>query len=269
MADNNLLEQMLEHLVNEDKEKAEELFHQYVVEKSREIYETLLDENVEDLEEEDEEEDEDKEEVEESFLELDLDEEDDDTVDPADDLINDVDDEEEMDMDDDEGEEDTDELFQDLESIVDELQAKFDELQGNGEDDMDMDMDAEETEEDFSFESKEEYDELATIKEYVDRVAGGHGAEQKGSAESADNKKSTIDNMKNDMGGTASNLNQAEEAKGGSESGLSSNSPKDMNTGNVNTPGSKNATKMSNEPGHGAEKKGSAEQADNKNSLFK
>ena len=42
-----------------------------------------------------------------------------------------------------------------------------------------------------------------------------------------------------------------------------------MNTKNVNTPGSKNATKMSNEKGHGAEKKGAAENADNKQSIFR
>jgi hypothetical protein len=39
MADKNILEQMLGHLVNDDKQKAEELFHEYVVAKSREIYE--------------------------------------------------------------------------------------------------------------------------------------------------------------------------------------------------------------------------------------
>ena len=42
MADNKLLSQMLEHLVNEDSAKAEELFHEYVVAKSREIYENLI-----------------------------------------------------------------------------------------------------------------------------------------------------------------------------------------------------------------------------------
>ena len=37
MADNKFQE-MLEHLVNEDREKAEEIFHDIVVEKSRKIY---------------------------------------------------------------------------------------------------------------------------------------------------------------------------------------------------------------------------------------
>jgi hypothetical protein len=34
---------MLEYLINEDRAKAEELFHEIVVEKSREIYENILD----------------------------------------------------------------------------------------------------------------------------------------------------------------------------------------------------------------------------------
>jgi len=47
MADKELLSQMLEHLVNENQEKAEELFHDYVVAKSREIYESLIEEEME------------------------------------------------------------------------------------------------------------------------------------------------------------------------------------------------------------------------------
>ena len=43
MAEKSLLEQMLERLVNDDQAKAEELFHEYVVAKSREIYENLID----------------------------------------------------------------------------------------------------------------------------------------------------------------------------------------------------------------------------------
>ena len=42
-------EQLIEYIINEDEAKARELFHQIVVEKSREIYESLIDEQ--DLEE--------------------------------------------------------------------------------------------------------------------------------------------------------------------------------------------------------------------------
>jgi len=48
MTDRNKFEQMLEYLVNEDQAKAKEMFHQIVVEKSREIYENLLAEEFKD-----------------------------------------------------------------------------------------------------------------------------------------------------------------------------------------------------------------------------
>ena len=44
-------EQLIEYVINDDNEKARELFHNIVVEKSREIYENLM--NEEDIEEED------------------------------------------------------------------------------------------------------------------------------------------------------------------------------------------------------------------------
>lgn len=40
----NKYEQLIEHIINDDEAKARELFHQIVVEKSREIYESLMDE---------------------------------------------------------------------------------------------------------------------------------------------------------------------------------------------------------------------------------
>ena len=39
----NKFEQLLELLINEESEKAEQLFHEIVVEKSRDIYENLAD----------------------------------------------------------------------------------------------------------------------------------------------------------------------------------------------------------------------------------
>ena len=71
------------------------------------------------------------------------------------------------------------------------------------------------------------------------------------------------------MGGTSANIVKGGEESGKNTGGLADITPKDMNTKNVNTPGSKNATKMSNEKGHGAEKKGAAEKADNKQSIFR
>lgn len=304
MADKTTLEQMLEHLVNDDAAKAEELFHEYVVSKSREIYEDLIEEEVKDEEVDEASKDDDAEdkevdeaskdddaedekvdeasdkdeEVEESSKDEEVDEEfeevaiEADDEDPMDAMGGDKTDDLETDItgDSEEGDKEPEELFQDLDSIVDELQSKFDEIKGEEGDE--MDMDAEKEEEMFAPESSADPEgdaELATMREYVEKVAGGHGAETKGSADTADNKKSVVDNMKNDMGGTSANILKGGEESGKNDGGLADITPKDIASGNVNTPGSKNATKMSNEKGHGAEKKGAAENADNKQSIFR
>jgi hypothetical protein len=261
MAEKNpLVEQMLEHLVNGEQQKAEELFHEYVVSKSREIYEGLIESEI--AEESDEEKDEENdEEVEEDFEEIALE------ADPTDDLAAELGDEEDemgdmddMDMDDEEGDKDPEELFQDLDAIVDELQAKFDDMKG-GNDDMD----------DADDEMKDDFD-LETVREYVEKVPAGHGAEKKGAAEKADNKKSAIDNMKNDMGGTTANILSSKEDSGakGTAGGLASNKAQQMKTGNINVPGGKAGSAFAKkEPGHGAEKKGAAEGSTDGQSLFR
>ena len=281
MADKNTIEQMLEHLVNGDQAKAEELFHEYVVEASREIYESMIESEMSD-EEDDEEvdeaaEDDDAEEdkVEENFdefedltIEADDDEE---GADPTDDLLGDI----EMDDKDgesDDGEEDLESKVMDLEDAVEELEAKFAELAGEeaGEEDSDMDdMDDMGSMDDGEEKMKDSFDqELATMREYVEKVAGGHGAEKKGAGEKGADTKSPVAG-KNDMGGTTANIAKGGEG-GGSDKGLLSPKTKEDNAGNVNTPGAKNGNAFSTkEPGHGAEKKGAAEQADNKQSLFR
>ena len=263
MAQKETLEQMLEHLVNDEQDKAEELFHEYVVAKSREIYESLIEEEMDDEDEDEDEEnvdeavedDEDEEEVSEELTDEDFDiEEADDEDDMSDmmggdetdDLVSDVEDDEEMDMDD-EGDEDTEELFQDLESIVDELQSKFDELKGDEGDD-EEDMDDEEMKDDFDV-------ELATVREYVEKIGAPSNTD------SADNKKSTIDNMKNDMGGTSANI-----VAGGEETGRTADKPKEDSAGNVNVPGGKASKSMSKESGGAAN---SESGADNTDSLFR
>jgi hypothetical protein len=294
------LEKMLEHLVNDNTAKAEELFHEYVVTKSREIYENLIEEEMDDedvkedskdeevdeaskdddaddkVDEASDEDDEDKvdestdEEVDEEFEEVAVEADDEDPMDAmgadkGDDLESDIT------SDDEDGDKEPEELFQDLDSIVDELQAKFDEIKGG--DDMDAGDDMGDKEEEmFAPESSADPEgdaELETMREYVEKVAGGHGAEAKGSAEAADNKKSVVDNMKNDMGGTTANIAKGGEANGKNDGGLADINAKEENAGNVNVPGAKGATKMSPEKGHGAEKKGAGENADNKQSIFR
>jgi hypothetical protein len=288
MADKSKLEQMLESLVNDDQAKAEELFHEYVVAKSREIYENLIDSELAEASEEEEEEveeamdeeddekvdeavDEDDEEMEEGFEDIAI--EADDEMggmggDPTDELSGELDGEEgeEGEM----GEKDPAELFQDLDAIVDELQAKFDAMGGDvGGDEMGGD------EMGPPDEMKDDFD-LATVREYVEKVGNGHGAEKKGGAEGtfsgtggsagATNTKSAVAG-KNDMGGTASNIAQSKEeavtlANQGHLKGSSlfKGNPKEDNAGNINVPGGKAGGAFSKkEPGHGAEKKGEAE----------
>ncbi len=268
MADNKLLQQMLEHLVNEDQQKAEELFHEYVVAASREIYESLIDSEIAEEEEKEEDEDEENKKVDEASDE-DEDEENkkvdeefediaiegDDEEGPMGDPTGDLEDELEMgDEEDEEGEKSEEELFQDLESIVDELQAKFDELKGGDEGDMDMGGDDE---------MKDDFD-LETVREYVEKVPtakmGDNGANAK-----------SIVAGKNDMGGTTANIAKGGEAKGeGTKGGLLNPSTKEDNAGNINVPGGKAGNAFSKkEPGHGAEKAGAKESADNKQSLFR
>ena len=173
MATQNKFEQMLEKLVNEDKAGAEELFHEIVVEKSRDIYESLLeseldDEAVEETTDEEVEETTD-EEVEETADE-DLDESDDDAEldedfnldefeveadpmaamggDAGDDMMGDVEMPDAGEMPGEEGEEELEDRVMDLEDALDDLKAEFDKMmsdedgEGDEGDEMDMDMDA-------------------------------------------------------------------------------------------------------------------------------
>ena len=271
MADKNILEQMLGHLVNDDKQKAEELFHEYVVAKSREIYEQLIEAEMDDEEEKEEEVDEASDEEKEEG-EDDLDENFEDIAyegddeeggfggDATDDLAGEMGPDEEGN--DEFADKDPEELFQDLDSIVDELQAKFDAM--NGDDMGGDDMGDEE-------EMKDGFD-LATVREYVEKVPAGHGAEKKGQGEKADGSATGLKFQKNDMGGTSANILSGKDGQDGGYPGAGSTvkgssllkgKPQLQDGGNVNTPGAKNGNAFSTkEPGHGAEKAGSKESAD-------
>jgi translation elongation factor EF-Tu-like GTPase len=113
---------------------------------------------------------------------------------------------------------------------------------------------------------EEEVDEFAGLMEYTIKVpAPKHG-------DNGVNTKSTIDNMKNDMGGTTANIAQNfSTTTGGTKGGLLKPTTELQNAGNINVPGA-NAGKTAfkkKEPGHGAEKAGAKETADNKQSLLK
>ena len=269
---------MLEHLINGEQSKAEEVFHDLVVAKSREIYENLLDDDfqVDETTEDDVEEDVD-EDVEENF---DLEAVGGDGADAMIDAVTDggmgdemdggMDDE--MSMDDEEGDAPaTKDDVMDIKDALDELRAEFEAKMGGNSDDMDS-MDDEEGAEDDGEEEEgddEESDDeenpfaKESMREYVEKVAP---------AKMGDNgvgNKSTVAG-KNPLGNTGTTANIAkggESNKGGTQGGLANPSTKDLNTGNVNVPGSKTATKMHPTKGHGAEKKGSGDNGVNTRSI--
>ena len=275
MTDRSKFEQMLEHLVNEESDKAKELFHQLVVEKSREIYENILSEDFTTEAEEDEEMDESAEEDEEAVEEAkDEDEEDldenfgfaeggdeEDTGDiggdAGDDFVSDIDAGDEGDEEGMGGEGDIEDRVVDLEDALDDLRAEFEALMGDeaGGDDMgDMGGDDMGGMDDMGDEESDD----SFMREYVEKVGnpkhGDNGA----------NAKSTVAKA-NNMGGTTANIVKGgESTTGGTKGGLLNPSTKEENFGNVNVPGG-NAGKTAfkkKEPGHGAEKKATGDNGD-------
>lgn len=224
----NKYEQLIEYIINEQEEQARELFHQIVVEKSREIYENLIDETdfdesfrpgdqVEDLV---------------KSVQADgtegIPEAEDDELAAHDDMDMDIGDD---DMGDDmggdnmeighgeEGEEGLEDRVMDLEDALDELKAEFDKLMA-GEEGEEEHEDGEEPE---GGEEEPKGGEEHMISEYVHKVGNdwdknGNQGEGKAVGARADsvtgatNTKTPVAS-KNDMGGSAGNI-----VKGGSES---------------------------------------------------
>ena len=137
----NRFEQLIEYVINDDEQKARELFHDIVVEKSRQIYEDIMTDEAEEIEEG----------AEEELDEMDM------GGDASNDLIDDVEmeeesdmnmeaegDEEEVDMSMDDGEEEfsigaeeggsdeaaTKDDIMNLEDKLDQLMAEFEDLMG-------------------------------------------------------------------------------------------------------------------------------------------
>ena len=139
----NKYEQLIEFIINEQEDKARDLFHQLVVEKSRDIYENLIDEN-------DFDEDVGGNQVQGLMNDVTADEtsgmhEDDEEIDAdsdadlgGDEMDGEMDGEMGDDMGGEEGtpEEKIENTIMDLESALDELKAEFDQLMGKGGDDM-------------------------------------------------------------------------------------------------------------------------------------
>ena len=179
-------EQLIEFVINDEEAKAKELFHDIVVEKSREIYENLMDEDAAELEEAEEldeesthDEDEKAEKAGEKVTkDIEYDDKKDKKMDESmDEMMHDQDpidaveaEETGMDMAEGEGDEDLEDRVVDLEDKLDELMAEFEALMGdNGDKDMDsvgdemggddLEMDDTETAE-FSNGDEEEEEEV-------------------------------------------------------------------------------------------------------------
>jgi len=318
MANQNF-EKLLEYIVNGEQEKAEELFHALVVNKSREIYEGLFEEEMKDVDmdeskdEEEEEMEEAKEEEEESVEEAFIAFSEEPGMgavggDPTDDMMGDVGADDDAgddfggDMGDDDdagmgGEGDIEDRVMDLEDALEDLKAEFGALMADeegepehhdgendpdfggmddeeGEEEEEEEGEEEETAESFNFEDIEDIDlsPVEQMREYVEKIGdaykGGKGVLSK-SEEAGTFTKSPVAG-KNDMGGTAKNIVAGGTgSEKGTAGGLLNPSTKEDNAGNVNVPGAKSATKLhAQTKGHGAEKKGAGEDAQNKKSLI-
>ena len=219
----NKYEQLIGYIINEQEDKARALFHQIVVEKSRDIYESLID-------------DEDFEEsvggnaVDSLVDEVEADEQ---GMKEGMDNMDDMGDESDMDdmggegdMDDMGGEGDMDDMggegdvegrIQDLESALDDLKAEFDALMADEEAEEENepgihDMDSEgESEFDMEEPTKE-----GMVREYTEKVAMPSNKSEGGAVgargDSTNVNKQSIVAKKNVMGGTTANI-----AKGGAE----------------------------------------------------
>jgi hypothetical protein len=260
MTDRAQFEAMLEALINEDQDQAKEIFHQIVVGKSREIYEELLAEdfgadqgNPYEKKDDEEESEDDGEEKEENPFAKDDDSEDDDEE--SDDEEGD---DEESDEEGGEGEGDIEDRVMDLEDALEDLKAEFEQLLQGEEHEEEQDpghhgdIHAADIEADMHDMDDEEAEPMM---EYTLKV----GKPQHG--DNGTNTRSTIDNMKNDMGGTTANIAQGfSTTTGGTKGGLAKPTTEDLTAGlgeiqnRAGISKSKSFTKK--EPGHGAEKKG-------------
>ena len=239
MSERSKLEQVLEFLLAEDNERAEELLHEYVVETARAEYERILDEDevveeetdedaVEESEESDEEAVEEAEESDEEAVEETIDQ-----ADPEASFVSDVeeaDDDVESDMvgevDDDEGEGEEEELedkVDELESELEDLRAEFEKLladeEGGDDDDMemepemdDMEMEPEMEEESVEYDLDEEVEDDDEVVEEATKMSDSV-AEPKGG--DADNNESPF--SKKPKATTVSGAGTPVKAKDGGE----------------------------------------------------
>jgi len=257
--DNRKFEQLIDLIINENEEQAKALFHDIVVEKSREIYESMMDEELEegytvsvqetndDMEESDQVGDM-MDEVEGDMTGQAMSEEDDEFADiDMDDEEGDMDHEEfggddDMEMG---GEEDLEDRVVDLEDKLDELMAEFEELMGHeeGEEDMGDEEGEEDSGDDEMMEAEESDDEGEDpLEESVQlkKVPGLYGSNIGG--DDGDNVRSIALTKPKiiQTGAKPISMGSQEAGKGGTHGGLLKPTSKTIPGTYKNAPGGKN-----------------------------
>ena len=242
----NKFEKLIEYIINDEDQKARELFHDIVVEKSRDIYESIMEEesmeeavhgqnDVEEMVDEITHEEAVGEEDEEgSEMELDHDAD----AEVGDELAMHADSEEEE-------HEEIEDKVMDIDAKLDELLAKFDEIMGHDEapamgdeegeeeeesapmfeadeeecDDEEEEEEEEETKDPKKTESRSNKSTSEMMREYVDRIGdiyGGAGDAAEGDAVGASGKKTSV-NTKSEVGPGADFGGKAVTSKGGNQ----------------------------------------------------
>ena len=253
-------EKLLDLLVNENKDEAEKVFHEIVVEKSRQIYEGILAEEdskdeaeatdesadkdeADEVEEAKNDEDKDADAVEETEEPAEATEE---TVeeiggDATDDLLADIeaeaegDDMGDMDAEPEaEVDPEAEEVFEPLEKELDALKAEFSKMM---DDKPEADEPAEETVEEPAEEPAPSFESADKIvKEYAEMVKDGHGAEKMGSEKAVDSKKAVVANKNKPI----NNGKSVKFDEGGDQGNVTPASAKPMGTKFANSGGQKN-----------------------------
>lgn len=175
-------EKLIDLIINEDNERAEQLFHEIVVEKSRDIYESLISEDmtsgfVDEVTSEEEGMEgmmeDDDEFIDDEEIEGDYDTEDGDVE---------FDDEVELDDEDGEGyeEEELEDRVVDLEDKLDQLMAEFEQEFGGGEEEGEEEFGSEDGEEEFGSEEESDVMEAVELKKVsVTHTDGADGSSKK------------------------------------------------------------------------------------------
>ena len=259
-------EKLLDYLVNEEIDKANDLFHEIVVEKSRTIYENLIDE------EEFEESDTSNQELEDSYM---MDAEDD-SEDETDDLEADIttrDEDDELNLDLDNDEEREESAILDVKHAIEELEAAFAELEAARDGEMDDEGDDEFGDDEFGSdeEGSEEPDEMMgmlegrRLREYTEKLnhdwdrnaqkGEQHKMAGAGTGENEDlggrQTRSTVSSGKDKPTSNANGSNIAQGGRGEDQDGTRPHgraggflkNPENMKTGNGNVPGGKMGVK--------------------------